>query len=64
MPLTGLAALSWKRVSILVVLLLSAGIRLHDVKQPLVDTFGWREASTAMMAENLPKITGIRYGQR
>jgi hypothetical protein len=55
MPLPRLAGLRWTRISILLVLLLSAGMRLHDVTQPLVDAFGWREASTAMMAENLPK---------
>ena len=55
MPLSRLAKLRWTKASVLLVLLLSAGMRLHDLKQPLVDIFGWREASTAMMAENLPK---------
>ncbi|MCV9999712.1 glycosyltransferase family 39 protein [Pararhizobium sp. YC-54] len=32
--------------------MLAALFRLHDVQQPLVDAFSWREASTAMMADN------------
>ena len=35
------------------VLLLAAWLRLEHVKDPLIDSFSWREASTAMMAENL-----------
>lgn len=34
------------------ILVLAALFRLHDVQQPLVDAFSWREASTAMMADN------------
>jgi hypothetical protein len=30
-------------------------LRVIDVTQPLTDTFAWREASTAMMADNLPR---------
>jgi len=36
------------------ILFLALGLRLEDVQQPLVDFFSWREASTAMMADNLP----------
>ena len=36
------------------ILFLALGLRLEDVHQPLVDFFSWREASTAMMADNLP----------
>ncbi|OBZ92114.1 glycosyl transferase [Pararhizobium polonicum] len=34
------------------ILVLAALFRLHEVQQPLVDAFSWREASTAMMADN------------
>jgi hypothetical protein len=33
-------------------LLLAAAFRLEDITQPLIDAFSWREASTAMMADN------------
>lgn len=36
------------------ILFLALALRLEDVHQPLVDFFSWREASTAMMADNLP----------
>jgi hypothetical protein len=36
------------------IVFLALGLRLEDVRQPLVDFFSWREASTAMMADNLP----------
>ena len=36
------------------ILSLALGLRLEDVHQPLVDFFSWREASSAMMADNLP----------
>jgi 4-amino-4-deoxy-L-arabinose transferase-like glycosyltransferase len=34
------------------ILILAAFFRLQDVQQPLIDAFSWREASTAMMADN------------
>jgi Dolichyl-phosphate-mannose-protein mannosyltransferase len=37
------------------ILILAAALRLAYLTQPLVDWFTWREASTAMMADNLPK---------
>ena len=36
------------------ILFLALGLRLEDLHQPLVDYFSWREASSAMMADNLP----------
>jgi 4-amino-4-deoxy-L-arabinose transferase-like glycosyltransferase len=38
--------------TLLVILLTAAVFRLEDVTQPLVDAFSWREASTAMIADN------------
>jgi 4-amino-4-deoxy-L-arabinose transferase-like glycosyltransferase len=35
-----------------VVLVIAAALRLPHITQPLVDAFSWREASTAMMADN------------
>lgn len=43
-----------QRLALLGVLFLALGLRLEDVHQPLIDFFSWREASTAMMADNLP----------
>ena len=37
---------------LLTILLVAAALRLQDMRQPLVDAFSWREASTAMMADN------------
>ncbi len=34
------------------ILVLAALFRLYDVQQPLIDAFSWRQASTAMMADN------------
>ncbi|MDQ3556899.1 MAG: glycosyltransferase family 39 protein [Gemmatimonadota bacterium] len=34
------------------VLLVAASLRLYKIDQPLVDAFSWRQASTAMMADN------------
>ncbi len=34
------------------ILALAAVLRFSDIQQPLVDKFSWREASTAMMADN------------
>lgn len=36
----------------LLILLIAALLRIQDIHQPLVDAFSWREASTAMMADN------------
>jgi hypothetical protein len=41
-------------LALLGILFLALGLRLEDVHQPLIDFFSWREASTAMMADNLP----------
>lgn len=35
-------------------LVLAAAIRLYWVDQPLIDYFSWRQASTAMIAQNIP----------
>jgi hypothetical protein len=40
------------QVILLVCLILAAALRLQDIQQPLVDWFSWRQASTAMMADN------------
>ncbi|TGQ12058.1 glycosyl transferase [Mesorhizobium sp. M2E.F.Ca.ET.166.01.1.1] len=37
---------------LLAILLIAAIARFHDITQPLVDAFSWRETSTAMMADN------------
>ena len=37
---------------LVLILLLAALLRLWHITQPLVDAFSWREASTAMMADN------------
>ena len=37
------------------ILIPAAGLRLVHVTQPLIDWFTWREASTAMIADNLPQ---------
>jgi hypothetical protein len=34
------------------ILLVAALLRLYHIRQPFVDVFSWRQASTAMMAEN------------
>jgi 4-amino-4-deoxy-L-arabinose transferase-like glycosyltransferase len=39
-------------VVLLAILLVAAALRLLHIDQPLVDAFSWRQASTAMMAEN------------
>jgi hypothetical protein len=47
-----------------IVLLIAAGLRLPHITQPLVDAFSWREASTAMMADNFgPGRWNIFYPQ-
>lgn len=37
---------------LLVILVVAAILRLRHINQPFIDAFSWREASTAMMAEN------------
>ncbi|MDX8448398.1 ArnT family glycosyltransferase [Mesorhizobium captivum] len=37
---------------LLAILLVAAIARFHNITQPLVDSFSWRETSTAMMADN------------
>ncbi|TIV68774.1 MAG: glycosyl transferase, partial [Mesorhizobium sp.] len=37
---------------LLAILLVAAIARFHNITQPLVDAFSWRETSTAMMADN------------
>jgi hypothetical protein len=39
---------------IAIVLLVAFALRIEFVSQPLIDSLSWREASTAMMADNLP----------
>lgn len=55
------APASWKTVpdaralnlaALTAILFTAALLRLQDITQPLVDMFSWREASTAMMADN------------
>jgi 4-amino-4-deoxy-L-arabinose transferase-like glycosyltransferase len=40
---------------IVIILLVGLALRMNDIKQPYIDSFGWREASTAMMADNFYK---------
>lgn len=40
------------RVALIAILALSFALRLAHAGQPLIDAFSWREASTAMMADN------------
>ncbi len=44
--------LSDHRIILPAILLLAAVLRFNHVNQPLVDVFSWRQASTAMMADN------------
>ena len=37
---------------LIAILIVAAILRLDQIKQPLIDYFSWREASTAMMADN------------
>ncbi|WP_212525467.1 glycosyltransferase family 39 protein [Actibacterium sp. MT2.3-13A] len=38
--------------ALVAILAVAAALRFWDITQPLVDVFSWREASTAMMADN------------
>lgn len=42
------------RTILVVLVLLAFALRFSHLTQPLTDAFSWREASTAMMAENIP----------
>lgn len=42
-------------ILLVLILLLGTAVRLYNINQPLVDMFSWREASTAMMADNFSK---------
>jgi hypothetical protein len=48
-------ALSSPTVQLSGILALAFLLRVVDVTQPLTDTYAWREASTAMMADNLAR---------
>jgi hypothetical protein len=37
---------------VFLILLLAVGVRLYQINQPMVDAWAWREADTAMIAEN------------
>ena len=41
-------------IALLVLLALAAALRLSWADQPLIDAFSWRQASTAMIAHNIP----------
>ncbi len=41
-----------KTYLILIILVIAAILRFNHITQPFVDTFSWRQASTAMMADN------------
>lgn len=54
--LLGLDKTSPEHAMVLFLLIaLAMTVRFQFVTQPLVDVFSWREASTAMIAENIPK---------
>lgn len=37
---------------VLAILAIATVLRLHLIDQPFIDAFSWRQASTAMIAEN------------
>src|SRR5947208_2745801 len=41
-----------KYLPLLAVVLIAFAMRVNRIRQPLIDAYSWREASTAMMAEN------------
>lgn len=45
-----------KAIFLLVILLIAIFFRLRHINQPYIDTVSWRQASTAMMAENFYKV--------
>src|SRR6185436_11688324 len=45
-------SLSSKIYLLIAILIVAAALRLRYINQPFLDGFSWREASTAMMAEN------------
>ncbi|MEB3233457.1 MAG: glycosyltransferase family 39 protein [Leptolyngbyaceae bacterium] len=42
----------WRRYGLWGILAIALVLRLYHLDQPLIDAFSWRQASTAMMAEN------------
>lgn len=40
------------RVLVLLIVICAAAIRLHNITQPFVDNYTWRQSSVAMMAQN------------
>jgi 4-amino-4-deoxy-L-arabinose transferase-like glycosyltransferase len=44
-----------RKFTLVVVLLIAAGLRVEKIDQPYIGSFAWREASTAMMADNFHK---------
>lgn len=42
----------WSRYGIWGILAIALALRFYAIDQPLIDAFSWRQASTAMMAEN------------
>src|SRR3954453_23648957 len=41
-----------RHLPLLGIVLLAFAMRAQRIRQPLIDAYSWREASTAMMAEN------------
>jgi 4-amino-4-deoxy-L-arabinose transferase-like glycosyltransferase len=41
-----------RRAALALILLMAAVLRLNHINQPFIDAFSWRQASTAMMADN------------
>ena len=54
----GVPGLQWKMqshrgiLSLSFIVLIAAFLQIEHITQPLTDVFNWREASTAMMAQN------------
>jgi 4-amino-4-deoxy-L-arabinose transferase-like glycosyltransferase len=51
------ASLNVDAVIFAVILVVAMALRLADIKMPLIDAFSWREASTAMMADNFYQVS-------
>jgi hypothetical protein len=45
-----------RRAALGMILLIAAALRVNHVRQPLTDVFSWRQASTAMMADNFYRV--------
>ncbi len=41
-----------RHFALILILVIALALRLQELRQPLVDAFSWRQASTAMMADN------------